>query len=139
MNNSKTLVFCFDGTGNEPSDAGNFQEDESISNVLKLHILMGGGLEHHPATQTPGGNPQQTFYYNGIGTLQSGRRIPLLGRLYHAGRAQLNMAFAPSWATRAASSTKRVPTSRTPTTSPATPWPSSATAAAQPLCASSQA
>ena len=97
MNNAKTLVFCFDGTGNEPSDAGNFQEDESISNVLKLHILMGGGLEHHPATQTPAGNTQQTFYYNGIGTLQSGRRIPLLGRLLHAGRSQLNMAFAPSW------------------------------------------
>ena len=34
----KTLVFSFDGTGNEPSDADEFQEDESISNILKLHI-----------------------------------------------------------------------------------------------------
>ena len=47
----KTLVFCFDGTGNEPSDVGGFQEDESITNVLKLHILMGGGLEGHAPSQ----------------------------------------------------------------------------------------
>ena len=46
MNNSKTLVFCFDGTGNEPSDAGNFQEDESISNVLKLISSWAGHCAH---------------------------------------------------------------------------------------------
>ena len=40
---ARTLIFNFDGTGNEPSDAGQFAEDESISNVLKLHVLMGGG------------------------------------------------------------------------------------------------
>ena len=97
MHNGKTLVFCFDGTGNAPSDAGGFEEDESVSNVLKLHMLMGGGLEGHPAVQTASGNPQQAFYYNGIGTLEGGRRIPLLGRLYSAGRSALNMAFAPSW------------------------------------------
>ena len=97
-NHGKTLVFCFDGTGNEPSDVGGFQEDESITNVLKLHILMGGGLEGHAPAKTPGGNPQRSFYYNGIGTLEVGRRIPLLGRLYSAGRSKLNMAFAPTWA-----------------------------------------
>ena len=94
----KTLVFCFDGTGNEPSDVGRFQEDESITNVLKLHILMGGGLEGHAPAKTPAGNPQRSFYYNGIGTLEVGKRIPLLGRLYSAGRSKLNMAFAPTWA-----------------------------------------
>ena len=45
----RTLVFCFDGTGNEPSDAGEFKEDQSVSNVLKLHILMGGNFADPPA------------------------------------------------------------------------------------------
>ena len=44
----RTLVFSFDGTGNEPSDAEGFEHDESISNVLKLHVLMGGGLKAEP-------------------------------------------------------------------------------------------
>ncbi len=39
---ARTLVFSFDGTGNEPTDAEGFEHDESISNVLKLHVLMGG-------------------------------------------------------------------------------------------------
>ena len=39
-----TIVFSFDGTGNEPSDAREFVEDESITNVLKLHLLLGGGM-----------------------------------------------------------------------------------------------
>ena len=39
---ARTLVFSFDGTGNEPQDATGFKQDESVSNVLKLHILMGG-------------------------------------------------------------------------------------------------
>ena len=31
----KTIVFSFDGNGNEPSDVAGFTKDESISNVLK--------------------------------------------------------------------------------------------------------
>ena len=90
----KTITFSFDGTGNEPSDAGRFTEDESVSNVLKLHVLMGGGFEaDRTATKTDGGEPQVTFYYNGIGTREEGRSIPLLGRL----RDALNMAMAPRW------------------------------------------
>ena len=45
---SRTLVFSFDGTGNEPSDATKFEEDESITNVLKLHILGSGPIKGIP-------------------------------------------------------------------------------------------
>ena len=40
----KAITFSFDGTGNEPSDAGRFTEDESVSNVLKLHAADGRRL-----------------------------------------------------------------------------------------------
>ena len=91
-NAPQTLVFCFDGTGNEPSDAGEFQEDQSVSNVLKLHILMGGNFEDPPANAL-----QKSFYYNGIGTRHGKSRIPLLGKLYAAGRSRLNMLVAPTF------------------------------------------
>ena len=57
---ARTLVFNFDGTGNEPSDAGEFAEDESISNVLKLHVLMGGGLEF--SLLLPGGEKSEPLH-----------------------------------------------------------------------------
>ena len=95
---TKTLVFSFDGTGNEPSDAGEFREDESVSNILKLHILMGGGVdEDRSQTETPNMGEQKTFYYNGIGTREGNTRIPLLGRLYSKGRSMLNMVVAPNF------------------------------------------
>lgn len=94
----KTLVFSFDGTGNEPGDATEFTEDESISNVLKLHVLMGGGLQEDSSeTTTLNGNPQETRYYNGIGTREGRYPIPLLGRLIAAMRRHVNMAFAPTF------------------------------------------
>ena len=40
----KKMIFCFDGTCNEPEDSGGFMEDSSISNILKLHALFGGKL-----------------------------------------------------------------------------------------------
>ncbi len=56
----RTLVFSFDGTGNEPHDATGFKQDESVSNVLKLHVLMGGGLEEDRSdTLTDGGDPPE--------------------------------------------------------------------------------
>ena len=94
----KTLAFCFDGTSNDPGDAGGFKEDESITNILKLHILMGGGVaEDRSPAVTPSGQPQTAFYYNGIGAREGTSRIPLLGKLYHSGRSLLNMAVAPSF------------------------------------------
>ena len=94
----RTLVFSFDGTGNEPHDATAFQEDESISNVLKLHVLMGGGLvEDKSDTLTLDGEPQETLYYNGIGTREGGETIPLIGHLIAKTRRFINSTLAPSW------------------------------------------
>ena len=96
--NNQTIVICFDGTGNEPSDAGRFTKDESISNVLKLHILMGGGLiGDRSDTTTPAGNTQRTFYYSGIGTAGKREASTRLGQAYAWGRNLVNMAVAPRW------------------------------------------
>lgn len=92
-----TLVFSFDGTGKEPADAEGFRQDESISNILKLHLLLGGGIDPRPARETPAGGRQTAFYYNGIGTRQDGTTVPLLGRLYSAGRRVVNLALAPTF------------------------------------------
>ena len=68
MENSK-IIICLDGTGNDPEDAVQESEkdgrleDDSISNVLKLHLLAGGKLNNFQV------NPrQQTYYYSGVGT-----------------------------------------------------------------------
>ena len=95
---ARTLVFSFDGTGNEPRDATGFKEDESISNVLKLHVLMGGGLvEDRTSTHTPKGEDQITYYYNGIGTREDGETIPLVGWFVSKMAKAVNSALAPSW------------------------------------------
>ena len=95
---ARTLIFSFDGTGNEPRDASGFKQDESISNVLKLHVLMGGGtVEDRSETRTQKGEPQETCYYNGIGTREDGETIPLVGELIVRGRRLVNSALAPSW------------------------------------------
>ena len=95
---ARTLIFSFDGTGNEPRDASGFKQDESISNVLKLHVLMGGGMvEDRSETRTQKGEPQETCYYNGIGTREDGETIPLVGELIVRGRRLVNSALAPSW------------------------------------------
>ena len=95
----RTLVFSFDGTGNEPSDAEGFEHDESISNVLKLHVLMGGGLAGVDLTETktPEGQDQFTYYYNGIGTRENGEDIPLIGWLVSKATGFVNSALAPKW------------------------------------------
>ena len=53
----------FDGTGNEPSDAGEFKKDQSVSNVLKLHVLTGGDFGK------PSDDARElNFYYNEDGS-----------------------------------------------------------------------
>ena len=67
----KKLIFCFDGTGNEAEDANSSRsllglggiKDASITNILKLHLLLGGNLKTHPI-----GQAQMSFYYSGVGT-----------------------------------------------------------------------
>ncbi len=70
------IIFNFDGTGNEPEDAKQEikykakQEDDNISNVLKLHLMMGGNL--HRVGQLYGQSKldaiDHCFYYQGVGT-----------------------------------------------------------------------
>ena len=63
----KKLIFCFDGTCNDPADSGDFFEDSSISNIVKLHSFFGGKLSplNGENDATPG---QHSFYYSGVGT-----------------------------------------------------------------------
>ena len=79
----ETLIFCFDGTCNDPEDAGNSEEDESITNILKLHILFGGDLNNEAKIQIDDDSQQRSFYYSGVGTYGGP-----LKRIF-------NMAFAP--------------------------------------------
>ncbi len=67
----KKIILCFDGTCNDPEDAvqeGQFfgiggVKDNSITNVLKLHLLLGGNLKQPVAVSN-----QMSFYYPGVGT-----------------------------------------------------------------------
>ena len=65
------LFFHFDGTGNEPEDAfAPESADESITNVLKSHLLLGGGLQQDDGRLSVD-RPYRSFYYAGIGTYGS--------------------------------------------------------------------
>ncbi len=61
------FIFCFDRTCNSPKDSDDFFADTSISNILKLHIFLGGKLSSVNTLNedTP---KQQSFYYSGVGT-----------------------------------------------------------------------
>ena len=82
---SKNIIICFDGTCNHPSDAkqekewfGNDVVDNGITNVLKLHVLMGGTLKNDLNSE------QYNFYYSGVGTY--GNKIQKI----------FNTAFSPN-------------------------------------------
>ncbi|MFT5297625.1 MAG: hypothetical protein ACI9YH_003661 [Colwellia sp.] len=72
------LIFNFDGTSNEPSDAEQsinvhgVKEDDNITNILKFHLLCGGNLKS-TSGQASGwkDSAQKCFYYNGVGTYGS--------------------------------------------------------------------
>ena len=64
----KKIIVCFDGTGNEPGDAEQnkqeaIEKDNSISNVLKIHLLLGGNIENNVSTIID----QVSLYYPGVG------------------------------------------------------------------------
>lgn len=61
------IIFCFDGTCNDPEDCANFVEDGSVSNVLKLHAIFGGKL-NPPNAKNAAIPDQHSFYYSGVGT-----------------------------------------------------------------------
>ncbi len=80
----KNLIFCFDGTSNDPSDAAQGVtstggvKDSSVSNILKLHLLFGGDLKDGNAH----GLQQLSLYYSGVGTYGN-----KLKRMFNAGLA----------------------------------------------------
>ena len=67
----KNITICFDGTCNHPRDARQEREwfgrgeieDSSITNIVKLHLLLGGNL-----LNTARNAGLHSFYYSGIGT-----------------------------------------------------------------------
>ncbi len=68
---NKNIIICFDGTSNHPRDAkqerewfglGDF-EDNGITNILKLHVMLGGNLTNESHSKK-----QHSFYYSGVGT-----------------------------------------------------------------------
>jgi hypothetical protein len=75
---SKLLIFNFDGTSNEPSDAEQSvnaqgaKQDDNITNIVKFHLLCGGHLKSLLG-QASGWNDsnQRCFYYHGVGTYGS--------------------------------------------------------------------
>jgi hypothetical protein len=70
----KNIILCFDGTCNEAKDAEQEKEwfglgaseDSGITNILKLHLLLGGDLEGKNIF-----SDQISFYYPGVGTYGS--------------------------------------------------------------------
>ena len=67
---SQKLIFCFDGTSNDPGDSSSqgflrdlFVKDNSITNILKLHLLLGGDLSDGQHI-----SGQHSFYFAGVGT-----------------------------------------------------------------------
>ena len=66
----KKIILCFDGTCNDPKDARQKKnlkmelKDASISNIFKLHLLLGGGVTKGEENI----EGQKSFYYSGVGT-----------------------------------------------------------------------
>ncbi|WP_321315109.1 DUF2235 domain-containing protein [Halarcobacter sp.] len=63
----KKVIFCFDGTSNDPTDSQDFFTDTSISNVLKLYCFLGGILPKGTSSKIDT-SIQESFYYSGVGT-----------------------------------------------------------------------
>ncbi len=63
----KKVIFCFDGTSNDPTDSQDFFTDTSISNVLKLYCFLGGILPKGTSSKIDK-STQESFYYSGVGT-----------------------------------------------------------------------
>ncbi len=78
---SRLLIFNFDGTSNDPSDASQdvdykgAKEDDNITNVLKFHLMSGGDLLLKKKGSDYESNlkdtDQRVFYYQGVGTYGS--------------------------------------------------------------------
>ncbi|MBF0445733.1 MAG: DUF2235 domain-containing protein [Magnetococcales bacterium] len=77
---SRKIIICFDGTCNDPKDADQGEnpdekaQDGSISNIFKLHLLLGGYAPSKKVETERQKNlekqlqEQENFYYQGVGT-----------------------------------------------------------------------
>jgi len=73
----KRIILCFDGTGNEPGDVEEkkseaIANDNSISNILKIHLLSGGNIDNEVNIKKFEKNAlvfnnQISLYYPGVG------------------------------------------------------------------------
>jgi len=87
----KKIILCFDGTSNDPKDAKQKKnikmelKDGSISNIFKLHLLLGGGVTKGEENI----KDQKSFYYSGVGTYGN-----KLLQWFNAGLALPNMDVA---------------------------------------------
>ena len=75
---ARNIMICFDGTNEEPLNAkqpydkeGNLIVDESITNVLKLHVLFGGNNDNSSERSVGLYKEQLSFYYKGVGTYRA--------------------------------------------------------------------
>ena len=64
----RRILINFDGTGNEPGDAEQKKEDgiiqdNSISSIMKIHLLAGGNIENTASSF----KDQIPLYYPGVG------------------------------------------------------------------------
>ena len=91
---TQKIIFCFDGTGQDPGDAGDGGRDSSISNILKLHAIFGGSLQNVNKFQSCQGTKEQySFYYPGIGTYSKWWLVRMWKSCTGRGREKiLNMA-----------------------------------------------
>ncbi len=83
------LIFCFDGTSNKPEDSVQDHnlisiDDKSITNVLKLHLLLGGDMKDGAHI-----DGQRSFYFSGIGTRGS-RLEQIFDKAFALPRLSLN-------------------------------------------------
>ncbi|MBF0447493.1 MAG: DUF2235 domain-containing protein [Magnetococcales bacterium] len=85
----KKIILCFDGTSNDPQDARQRKniklalKDGSVSNIFKLHILLGGSVNR---TGESFFDDQTSYYYQGVGTYGN-----KLQQWFNAGLALPNM------------------------------------------------
>mmetsp|Transcript_40613 Transcript_40613/g.122233 ORF Transcript_40613/g.122233 Transcript_40613/m.122233 type:complete len:421 (-) Transcript_40613:1471-2733(-) len=80
----KKILLCFDGTGNNARDfVPSEEDDKSITNVLKLHLIAGGDINNR-RNDVPG---QICIYKRGIGGVSENKLLAkgrfLVGRLSH--------------------------------------------------------
>jgi hypothetical protein len=70
----KKIILCFDGTGNSPNQFGEAVDKvdalgkpttQTITNVLKMHLLAGGNIDNQKGQHIDG---QHSIYSKGVGT-----------------------------------------------------------------------